>query len=393
MRSPDRDHEARSVPHGEGDPISGMRCINVGLVGPIPPPSGGMATQTQQLAGLLADAGIVVDLVPVNAAYRPAWIGRLRGVRALFRLVPYSIRLWRCAGRSDLLHVMANSGWAWHLFAAPAVWIGRGRGIPVVVNYRGGEAERFLEHQSAWVVPTLRRASTVVVPSAFLDRIFRRFGIAPEVVPNIVDLSRFYPSPARAPGQHIVVTRNLEDIYDIPTALRAFAKIREIHEDASMTVAGSGPRLADLRKLCETLGIAAAVRFTGRLDNDDVAKLYRAADLALNPSTVDNMPISLLEAMASGVPIVSTNVGGIPDLVEDGRTALLVPPHDPAAMAAAALRLMADRSKSSELTQAGIQCAARYTWPKVAPWLFGVYARVLGVASLNIGPTALSQSE
>src|SRR5207248_3897858 len=101
---------------------------------------------------------------------------------ALFRLVPYTFRLWRCAGRNDLLHVMANSGWAWHLFAAPAVWVGRARGVPVVVNYRGGLAEQFLERQSAWVVPTLRHASAVVVPSAFLDRIFRRFGIVPEVV-------------------------------------------------------------------------------------------------------------------------------------------------------------------------------------------------------------------
>ena len=364
--------------------MSDTRSITVGLIGPLPPPSGGMATQTQQLARLLAAAGIAVELVQVNRAYRPAWIGRLRGVRAVFRLLPYTIHLWRGAGRSDLFHVMANSGWAWHLFAAPAVWIGRLRGIPVIVNYRGGEAEAFLERRSVWVRSTLGRAFAVVVPSAFLERIFRRFGFATEVVPNIVDASRFHPGPRRAPGRHIVVTRNLEDIYDIPTALEAFAEIRRAHGDATMTVAGSGPKLADLQALCENLGIASAVRFTGRLDNEDVARLYRDADLVLNPSTVDNMPISLLEAMASGVPIVSTHVGGIPDLVEDGRTALLVPPRDPGAMAAAALRLLSDTEASARLADAGIQCAARYTWPQVAPRLLALYARALGVASLNL---------
>jgi len=343
-----------------------------------------MATQTQQLARLLADAGIAVEVVQVNPGYRPAWIARLRGLRAVFRLVPYALRLWRCAGRADLFHVMANSGWAWHLFAAPAVWIGRLRGIPVIVNYRGGEAEGFLERQSAWVQPTLRRAFAIIVPSAFLERIFRGSGVAAEVVPNIVDVSRFHPEPKRAPRRHIIVTRNLEDIYDIPTALRAFGEIRRAHGDASMTVAGSGPRLADLQELCKTLAIASDVRFTGRLDNEEVARLYRDADLVLNPSTIDNMPISLLEAMASGVPIVSTDAGGIPDLVEDGRTALLVPPRDPQAMAAAALRLLADSELAARMKQAGIQCAGRYTWPQVAPRLLGVYARALGVASLNL---------
>jgi L-malate glycosyltransferase len=343
-----------------------------------------MATQTAQLARLLREAGITVELVQVNGAYRPAWIGRLRGVRAVFRLIPYAIDLWRGAGRADLFHVMANSGWAWHLFAMPAVWIGRLRGIPVIVNYRGGGAEAFLEQRSAWVRPTMRRAFAVVVPSAFLERVFARFGVATEIVPNIVDISHFHPRLRRSARRHVIVTRNLEDIYDIPTALRAFEQIWRRYRDATMTVAGSGPRLADLQALCETLGIASVVRFTGRLENAAVAELYRDADLVLNPSTIDNMPISLLEAMASGVPIVSTNVGGIPDLLEDGRTAFLVPPCSPEAMAAAALRLFADTEVAEKLKQAGLQCAARYTWPQIAPHLLSIYARAIGVASLNL---------
>jgi L-malate glycosyltransferase len=363
--------------------MTGTGRIAVGLIGPLPPPSAGMATQTQQLARLLADGGIAVELVQVNAAYRPAWIERLRGVRAVFRLAPYLARLWRCAGRVDLFHVMANSGWAWHLFAMPAIWIGRLRGIPVIVNYRGGEAETFLGRQIHWVRPTLRRASAVIVPSAFLERVFTRFGIAVEIVPNIIDLSRFHPATGRAARHHIIVTRNLEDIYDIPTAIRALVEIRRTYPDATLTIAGSGPRLADLQALCEETGIASAVRFTGQLDNEETAELYRDADLVLNPSTVDNMPISLLEAMASGVPIVSTNAGGIPDLVEDGRTALLVPPRDPAAMAAAVSSIWSDAACTVALRQAGMQNVARYTWPQVAPRLLGVYARALGIASLN----------
>jgi len=80
--------------------VDSAKRISIGLVGPLPPPSGGMANQTRQLARLLADAAMAVEIVPVNARYRPHWIGNVRGVRAIFRLVPYLLSLWRCAGRA-----------------------------------------------------------------------------------------------------------------------------------------------------------------------------------------------------------------------------------------------------------------------------------------------------
>ena len=357
--------------------------IAVGLVGPLPPPSGGMANQTRQLARLLEEAGLAVELVQVNRPLRPAWLERLRWMRAGLRLIPYMIRLWRCSGRVDVLHVMANSGWSWHLHAAPAIWIARARSVPVIVNYRGGEAADFLARQSAWVRPSLRRAFAVIVPSGFLEAVFRRFGIATEIVPNIVDLSRFRSGPVRPAGRHLIVTRNLEDLYDIGTALRAFAEVGRTFPDATLTIAGSGPCLADLQRLAAELGVASRVRFTGRLDNERIAELYRQADLVLNPSTADNMPISLLEGMASGVPIVSTDVGGIPFLVEDGVTALLVPPRDPARMASAALEVLSRPELARRLRTAGIAMAARFAWTEVRPALFAVYARAIGVESLR----------
>jgi len=344
-----------------------------------------MANQTRQLARLLGEAGIAVEVVQVNAPYQPAWAEKLWGLRALFRLVPYVFRLWCCAGRVQLFHIMANSGWAWHLFAAPAVWIARARGTAVIVNYRGGEAESFFAAQFRWVGPTLARATRVVVPSGFLEAVFARRGVTTSIVPNIIDLSRFHPAEKRPRGCHLIVTRNLEDIYDIPTALRAFAAIRRHHAEARLTVAGSGPRLAELHALCAELGVADVVRFTGRLDNDDIARLYREADVLLNPSLADNMPISLLEAMASGVAIVSTDVGGIPYLVEHDRSALLVPPRRPDEMAAQVLRLLADAGLMERLRIAGLEVAGRYTWPSVQERLFDVYAAAVVAADKKNG--------
>jgi glycosyltransferase involved in cell wall biosynthesis len=358
---------------------------SIALVGPLPPPSGGMANQTMQLARLLEEEGCRVTLVQTNRPYRPSWIARFRGVRALFRLAPYLRSLWRAMDDGDLVHVMANSGWAWHFFGAPAIWIGWLRGRPVVVNYRGGAAQAFLDRQWILVRPTLQRAACLIVPSRFLERVFEARKMRVQIVPNIVDLARFHPSDRVERGWHVVVARNLEDIYDIPTALRAFAVVHRRHPHARLTVVGSGPALIMLERLADELALRGAVTFTGRLDNARMADVYRSADLALNPSRVDNMPISLLEAMASGVPTVSTNAGGIPDMVDDGKTALLVPVGDWQAMAEAALRVLENAQLASSLRAAGIEAAQRYTWKAVRPLLNAVYSAAIAATRPRSG--------
>ncbi len=356
--------------------------LRIALVGPLPPPSGGMANQTLQLATLLRAEGATVELVQVNRAYRPALIGKFKGIRALFRLLPYLKQLWQAAGRVDLYHVMANSGWSWHLFAAPAIWIARMRGKPVLVNYRGGEADSFFEKSLFWVRPSLVRATGIIVPSGFLEAVFAKRGFATRIVPNIIDLSRFSPDSANtaqapATSPRILVARNLEPIYDNATALRAFAIVRKALPAAQLTVAGSGPQRQMLENLAAELTIADAVTFTGRVDNTGMAALYRCADVMLNPSLADNMPISVLEALASGVPVVSTDVGGVPYLVKHNETALLVPPQNPEAMAAAMLALLGDQSKAGRLRATGIESVKKYTWPNVRDRLLQAYRQAL----------------
>jgi len=341
------------------------QTLRIGLVGPLPPPEGGMANQCRQLATLLRSEGATVSVAQTNAPYRPAWIASWRVVRSLFRLLPFLADLWRLAGRVDVMHVFANSGWAWHLCAAPAVWIARIRGTPVIVNYRGGEAESFLARAPFWVHRTLASADSIIAPSGFLQGIFERHGLKPKTIPNIVDLTRFKPrdpTPRMAGGRHIVVTRNLEPIYDIATALRSFALASASITELRMTIAGTGPQREQLERLARELGIESRVCFAGRIDNDRIGALYREADLVLNPSTVDNMPVSILEAFASAVPVVSTNVGGIPFIARHGHTALLVPPGEPAAMSEAIVQVLSDPVLAQRLARNGLEEAKRYAW-------------------------------
>ncbi|NQD35595.1 glycosyltransferase family 4 protein [Permianibacter sp. IMCC34836] len=353
------------------------------VVGPLPPPNGGMALQTEALVRCLRSEGLQVEVVANNAPYQPAWIASVPGLRAGFRLLPYLLRLWRGSGRNDLVHVLGNSGWAWYLFAAPALHIAHWRGRPVLLNYRGGLAEAFFA--TAWprVQKTLRITDVLAVPTEFLQEVFGARGQRAEIVPNILDNSLFKPAANPVSQLHIVVTRNLEALYDNASALQAFALVKSEIHDARLTLAGEGPERESLQQLAQALGIADAVRFAGRLPREQVAGLLQSARIVLNPSTADNSPNSLIEAMAAGVPIVSTLVGGVPQLCRPDQEALLVPARAPEQMAAALLRLHRDEDLRQRLIHAGQQRAAEFSWTSVWPRLQQCYRAAISQRSLR----------
>ena len=366
--------------------FAGARVV---LVGPLPPPSGGMANQTKQLERLLSEEGAEVTLVSTNAPFRPAFVGRFPGLRAFFRLVPYRTRLRDAARGATLFHVMANSGWAWNFFAAPALRAARRAGVPVVLNYRGGDAERFFARSFPVVEKTLRTAAAVVVPSGFLKDVFARYGVETEIVPNIVDLERFRPVPGERNGGGLVrrslgeggprllIARHLEPIYDVETGLRAFQILRDRYPTAVLDVAGSGPDRKRLERLSGELGLERSVRFLGQVANEIMPSLYQSADIALNPSLVDNMPISVLEALASGVPVVSTSSGGIPAMVKAGEEAILVSPRNPESMANAVASLWEAPERMAALREAGLQKASTFGWSVVREEWRRVYGRAV----------------
>ena len=359
---------AEAVAEACAGALAGRRIC---LVGPLPPPAGGMANQTAQLAQLLAGEGAEVAMVRSHRP-PPAWLAALRGVRGVAAAAAFLPALWRGLAAADLVHLVTNSWWAFHLYATPTVRLARARGIPVVLNYRGGEAEPFLHAHRRWALPTLRAADRIVVPSRFLAYLFAGHDLATTVVPNIVDLARFTPGEQVAEPV-ILVARNLEPLYGIDTAIRAVALLHRRKIAARLIVAGAGPERARLQGLAAAEGIAAFVRFTGRVDNRAMAALYAQARIALNPSRADNLPISILEAWAAGVPVVSTRVGGVPYLVDDGETGLLCPVDEPEAMAEVVACLHRDPDLYDHLRAAGLRAARGFAWPAVKSRLLAVY--------------------
>lgn len=355
----------------------------LGIVGPLPPPAGGMATQTRQLVELMRAEGLDVVLVQTNKPYRPRIIENVRGVRALFRLIPYLWDVWKLLGSVDVVHLMANSGWSWQLFSAPTVWMGCLRKTPVVVNYRGGEAQSYFTDSFSRVKPTLAKASLIVVPSDYLKKVFTDFGLETQVVPNIVNLERFKPSETRSIDSsrifHLIITRNLEPIYGIETAIKAIGLARGKIPEIQLRIAGSGPQQAELESEVAALGLQEHVHFVGRLDADQIVDFYQSADAMLNPTTVDNMPNSVLEALASGVPVITTDVGGIPYIVQHEETALMVPVGDAQLMSEEIIRLYSSRDLSQKLVVNGLDAVKPYAWLEVRQQWLAVYDSIGGI--------------
>jgi len=116
--------------------------------------------------------------------------------------------------------------------------------------------------------------------------------------------------------------------------------------------------------------------FTGRVEHDEITRHYSASDIYLNASKIDNQPLSILEAFACGLPVVTTDAGGIPDIVTDENTGFLVPVGDHEALASRALKLLEDQSIATKMTElARLECT-RYTWPVVGPQWLDLYHSV-----------------
>lgn len=362
--------------------LEALKGLKVAVVGPLPPPVDDMSNQTQQLAQLLEQAGVQVEFVPVNAPYVPGFVAGIKGLRAVFRLLPYCYNLWQKIRKADVVHIMASSGWPWHLSVTPAVWTAHWLKKPVIVNYCDREAQTFFRKSWHWVKPTIEISQAVIVPTAYLQRVFDNQRVEAVIVPNIFDLEHFNVDVARtgerkAGAPHLVVTRKLEKTYGVDIVLQAFQLIKAQCSESRLTVAGSGSQENELKALANSLGLQSSVTFTGRLDSQQVAQLYHEADLMLNAGPIDISPKSLIEALACGLPVVSINVGAIPDLLTHAKAAFLVPPNEPEKLADAALLVLADAELRNNLVTQGQVVAAGFDKHRVLDLLANVYHKAM----------------
>jgi glycosyltransferase involved in cell wall biosynthesis len=325
---------------------------------------GGQAVAAARLIDGLRRDGLDAELVPINPQFPRGlrWLKRVRYVRTVVNEANFVRSLARLA-EADVVHVFSASYWAFLLAAAPAMLAGRARGKRVVLHYHSGEAEDHLGHWGPLVHPWLRLAHEIVVPSQYLRRVFADHGYSTRVIHNTVDISPLAYRPRSPIKPNLLSVRNLERHYGVDAILRAFALLRETVPHATLTVVGEGSQARNLRRLADELAID--VTFAGAVDPKDMPAIYDAADIFVNASLVDNQPLSILEAFAAGLPVVTTAVGDIPAMVRDGVTGWVVPQHDPVLIADAIEDVLSDSERAVDVSRRALSRLSDFSWPAV----------------------------
>jgi glycosyltransferase involved in cell wall biosynthesis len=343
---------------------------------------GGQAIQAASLySRLRREPSLEVGFLAVNPEL-PGALGALQRVKYLRTLVTwpaYCATLLLRVRDYDVIHAFSASYLSFLLAPAPAILVSRLYGRKILLNYHSGEAEDHLRRWRLTAAPVIRMADSIAVPSDYLVGVFKRFGITTRAIFNTVEAERFRFRERRPLAPVFLSNRNLEPMYNVGCVLRAFGLIQSRYPEARLLVAGDGSQRRELEALKCELGLRE-VSFLGRIPPEEMPALYDRADIYLNASEIDNMPLSILEAFACGLPVVTTDAGGIPYIVRDLRTGLMVRRGDYRGLAEAAIRLLEDGALAGEIICNARRESAKYRWESVRGEWLDLYRNLLAKA-------------
>lgn len=331
--------------------------MNVLLICNYKPKVGGISGQVDILQKMLQNDGHTAEVFSTKASF-------LRRM-----LLPFKLK---SAGKDfDVFHIHCCSKWGF-LPAVIGVSVGRRLGKRIVLTYHGGGGEKFFDRHPKLVRHFLTRTDANIVLSGFLAQVFEKHGLPFVTIPNILELddSRFRQRERLQPNY--ICTRAHEPLYNIPCILRAFHKVQSIRPEATLTLVGDGSEHENLVRMAEELGLQN-VTFTGRVANEDIYTYLDRADIMLSAPMVDNMPVSVLEAMNAGLLVISSKVGGVPYMVKNNSTGLLFDSDDSDALAGKMLWAVDNQTIARTIALQGHKAVSRYRWENIKDKLYQVY--------------------
>ncbi|MFZ0320835.1 MAG: glycosyltransferase [Candidatus Sulfotelmatobacter sp.] len=348
--------------------------VRVALVAPSLRYVGGQSVQADLLLQAWGgDPDADVRFIPVDPRFKfgLGWAERVPALRTIIREPFYALSLLNLLKNVDVVHIFSASYSSFLLAPLPAWRIARLLGKKTLINYHSGECRDHLQ-LSLVAREVLKGTDQLVVPSGFLVDVLGEFKLKALAIPNIVDVSQFEFRERRPLRPHLVCTRGFHPYYCIDVVIQAFAEIQKVFPDARLDLVGGGPLEREMRNLVGEMGLNG-VNFEGVAAHSEIARFYRDADIFINASRLDNMPVSILEAFAAGLPVVSTEPEGMRYVVEHGRTGLLSPPGDPSALARNVIRVLEDGELAKRLASNARQELRRYSWPVVREQWLKIY--------------------
>lgn len=352
------------------------------LIAPALPLVGGQAVQAQRLLeNFRREPHLSVDLQPINPQVAPR-LQKIVYLRTVLTTLKYLFDLLRKIPRADIVHVFSAAYYGFVLSVVPAVLLAKLFGKKTIINYRTGEAETFFRGWGGRFLWVMRWADEVVSPSVYLVDVFAKFGIRGRSIFNIIDAGKFNFRERKRLRPVFLSNRSLESLYNIECIFRAFKIISDRFPDARLIIANDGIERENLKRAAREMNLKS-IEFIGLVAHDKIAELYDSVDVYLNSPNFDCMPGSLIECFASGVPVVSTDAGGIPYILTDGETGLLVETNDHEALAAKAIYLLENAAAAERITGNARKECAKYSWEAIRPQWLALYEKLAAESKEN----------
>jgi len=357
--------------------------MRVAIVAASPRWIGGQGVQADLLVRhWLNDPEFAVQFIPIDPLMPVwlRWIQRIPVMRTIARAPFYLAALWNGTKDVDVIHIFSASYSSFLLAPAPAWLIARIRGKKTLFHYHSGEARDHLR-RSTVARRILMHADQIVVPSQYLSNVFREFNLKVQVIPNVVDQSQFRYRPRQALVPRLVCTRGFHPYYSVDVVVRAFDLLKKTYPESRLCLVGKGPVERQIRDLVRTLELKD-VEFAGPIAHSSIAQYYDQNDIFINASWLDNMPVSILEAFASGTPVATTAPEGIRYVVEHERTGLLCEPGDWRALAENVIRLVQDPEFALQIALNAHEESRRYQWGIVRTQWAHLYRKLIGLREI-----------
>jgi glycosyltransferase involved in cell wall biosynthesis len=327
-----------------------------------------MAIQAEKLLTLVSKSGFNIIPVKTNADLPKilSFVSKIKGLRTLLRTILFLNNLHKVLHHVETVYFLTGFLNFFFWVTYPALILAKIHRKRIILNARGGGARIFFRRYGRLVKPILRKVDAISVPSGFLQGVFREaLSIETIIVPNIADIEQFR-FRERCPAQpSLLITRHLEGMYNVACVVKAFRKIHNHFPQSTLGIVGEGSQRIALEQLVEALGLTDCVTFYGRVEHKEIQAIYDQYDIYVNASDVDNLPGAILEAFASGLPVVSTRAGGIPYLVEDGVSGLLVDLDDHESLAGKVIQLLEQPELALKLARRAREECKKYTWAHV----------------------------
>ena len=375
---------------------------------------GGLGRHVLHLSRALAKAGAEVTVVTRSADAAGA-VFRDHGVRVVtapaYDLHPPDFITWAAEFNVSLMESVSGNLSAkdfdvihahdWIVaYAARALkysW-----GVPLVATIHATEhgrqnglhnsAQQHISETEWWLC---YQACRVVTCSSYMKeevgRIFAVPGDKVSVIPNGIGEAWFEVTRHEAPEPTVIFVGRLVPEKGPQVLVEAMASVLAEFPSARLVLAGDGPMEGDIRHRIYQWGLGKAVTLAGRLDDEGLGRLYERAWVAVFPSSYEPFGIVALEAMATGVPCIAGDAGGLREVVRNGRTGLLAQPGDPEALAGAVKALLRNRVWAGELAaEARARARSEYSWDDIAGKTLRVYEEVLNARRVDIREEAVA---